>query len=140
MPKPINSSLLFIFFVPFKCPMVLSMVSISMRVRVRFFSRTWRCDLRAPTFLEFSLAQNLLDALQLEAQFSVKEDLLEHQQLWLFVDSVAVRLSVGGLQQRYFIEEMKRPHGDARHHGQLFDGVSHRFCLVPVSILQDHVT
>lgn len=34
----------------------------------------------------------------------------------------------------------ERAHADARHHGQLFDGVSHRLCLVPFSILRDHVT
>src|ERR1043165_2475829 len=51
--------------------------------------------LESGDFLELSLAQDFLDALQFEAQLPVKEDLLEHEQLRLFVDSVAVRLGVG---------------------------------------------
>jgi hypothetical protein len=83
--------------------------------------------LKSGDCFEFSLAQDFADALQLEAQLAVKEDLLEHKQLRLFVDPVAVRSCVGGLQQRDFIVKMKRAHGDARHQGQLLDGVSHRF-------------
>jgi hypothetical protein len=48
--KPANSSSLFIFFVPFKCLMVLSTVSIKARARVTFCSRTLRCDWSASAF------------------------------------------------------------------------------------------
>jgi hypothetical protein len=71
--------------------MVLSMVSINVRVRVTFFSRTLRCD-RRPRLFGISPGQDSFDALQLETQLPVKQDLLEHEQLRLFVDSVAVRL------------------------------------------------
>jgi hypothetical protein len=47
--------------------------------------------------LEFGLAKNPLDLLQLESQFAVEQDLLEHQQLLFFVVAVAVGAAMRGL-------------------------------------------
>ncbi|HUD49004.1 MAG TPA: hypothetical protein VMR33_19390 [Candidatus Baltobacteraceae bacterium] len=78
-------------------------------------------------FFEIGPAQDLFDLLQLEPQLPVKQDLLESQELWFFIEPIAIRPETGGLQQARFMVEMKRAHTDARHRGHLFDCISHRF-------------
>ena len=68
----------------------------------------------------------LRPVLYLLAQFPVKQDLLERQELRRLVEPVAIRAVVSGFQQAHFIVEMKRAHADARHRGQFLDCVSHR--------------
>src|SRR5207253_1452097 len=63
---------------------------------------------------------------QLEPELPVKQDLLEGQELRLFVEPVAICPVIGRLQQARFIVEMKRAHADARHRSNFFDCVSHR--------------
>src|ERR1700680_4214313 len=86
-------------------------------------------------FLEIGAAQDSFDLLQFEPQFPVKQDLLQGQELWLFVEPVAIGLVIGGLQQAGFIVEMKRAHAHARHRGHLFDCVSHRFFSARITLL-----
>ena len=106
--------------------MVLSMVSINVRVRARFCSQNLPVRFEGGDVFEIGPAQDSFDLLQLEPQLPVKQDLLEGQELRLFVEPVAIRPEIGGLQQARFIVEMKRAHADARHRGHLFDCVSHR--------------
>ena len=103
--------------------------------------------LQGSDFFEIGSAQDSFDLLQLEPQLPIKQDLLEGQELWLFVEPVAIRPVIGGLQQARFIVEMKRAHADARHRGHLFDCVSHRFLSAEITlvsqvlaILEDNVT
>ena len=71
--------------------MVLSMVSINVRVRARFFSQNLPVRFEGGDFFEIGPAQDSLDLLQLEPQLPVKQDLLERQELRLFVEPVAIR-------------------------------------------------
>ena len=70
--------------------MVLSIVSISVRVRASFLLQNLAMRFEGRDFLELGAAQDSLDLFQLEAQFPIEEDLLEHQELRLFVKPVAV--------------------------------------------------
>ena len=83
--------------------------------------------LQGSDFFEIGPAQDSFDLLQLEPQLSVKQDLLEGQELWLLVEPVAIRPAIGGLQQARLIVEMQRAHTDARHRGYFFYCVSHCF-------------
>src|SRR5262249_11552096 len=47
--------------------------------------------------LEIGASENAFDLFQLETQLPVKQDLLEHQELRLFVEAVAVRPVIGRL-------------------------------------------
>jgi hypothetical protein len=76
--------------------------------------------------LEIGPAQRCFDLGQIKAQLPVKKELLQHQELRLFVEPVTVRTVKGRLQQIRLVVEMKRPHGGARHFSNLFDGVRHR--------------
>jgi hypothetical protein len=83
---------------------------------------------------EISPPQDSFDLLQLEAQLAIEQDLLEGQELWLFVEPVTIRTDISGLQQACFIVEMKRAHAHARHRRQLFDGVCHHTCPAKITM------
>jgi len=85
--------------------------------------------------LEIGPVQDSFDFLQLEPQLPVKQDLLEGQELRLFVEPVAIRPVIGRLEQARFIVEMKRAHADARHRGYLFDCVCHRFLSAEITLV-----
>jgi hypothetical protein len=55
--------------------------------------------LEGADLLEISPAEDSFDLLQLDPQLPVEQDLLESQELWLFVESVAMRAVTGGLSR-----------------------------------------
>src|SRR6187549_2644090 len=94
--------------------------------------------LQSSHLLEITPSQDVLDFLQLKTQLSVEQDLLQLEQLLLFVTPKAVRPTASGLEQARFIVEMKRAHADSRHCSHLLDCVSH--CRPPTFIASPRQT
>ena len=83
--------------------------------------------LQGVNLFEIGPAQGSLDLSQIESHLAVKEDLLQHQQLGLFVKSVAVSSVKCRLQQARLIVEMKRSYAGTGHCGHLLDCIGHGF-------------
>jgi hypothetical protein len=79
--------------------------------------------LQCSGFFEIVPAQRLFNLAEVESQLPVRQNLLEHQKLRFFVESVAIRPVKGRFQQADFIMEMPRPHADSRHRCHLLDGI-----------------
>jgi hypothetical protein len=100
------------------------MVSINLRMRSISFA-AFPMRLQRSGLLEIAPVQRLFNLGEVESQLPVKQDLLEHQKLRLFVESLAIRPVKCRLQQADFIVKMECPHADSRHGSHLFDGVGH---------------
>jgi len=81
--------------------------------------------LKGGGFLEIGPAEDFLNLLQFEAQLPVEQDLLEHQELRFFIESVAICTLSGRLQQTNFIVEMKRSHAHSRYSGDALNCDGH---------------
>lgn len=57
---------------------------------------------------------------EFEAEFPEEEDLLQGEQLFFFVVTVAIRSVISGFEKSGLIIEMKGPDGHAGEFGQLF--------------------
>ena len=75
--------------------------------------------------IESRAAHNGLDLLELEAELAEEEDLLEREQLVLFVISVLVLSDPRGFEQSYLVVEVQSSHADAGELCELFYRVGH---------------
>jgi hypothetical protein len=60
--------------------------------------------------LEVRASQNVPDLLQLETEFSIKQNLLQDQELWFFIEAVPIRRLKRGFEEPNFVVEVQRTH------------------------------